>query len=104
LGGAMLLFKRTWLLGALILFTLLLNINSINIFYQMNAGALTQSVIMTIGVLFLILTDYDRLVEFFFKAQSNMLSVNTIKMATKTTLRIAGIILPILYTWYQATH
>jgi len=103
-GGAMLLFRRTWLLGAIVLFSLLLNIMSIDIFYQMNAGALSQSVIMTIGLIFLILIDYDRLAEFFFKAQSNILSVTSVKLNTKTIFRVAGVLLPILYTWYQATH
>ncbi|WP_158992275.1 hypothetical protein [Mucilaginibacter sp. L196] len=104
LGGAMLLFRKTWLPGAIILFTLMLNIMSVDIFYQMNAGALSQSVIMTIGLVFLILIDYDRLAEFFFKTQSNILSVSTVKLSTKTILRIAGVVLPVLYTWYQATH
>lgn len=103
-GSAMLLFRKTWLLGMFILFTLLLNITSVDIFYQMNPGALVQSVIMTIGVVFLMVTDYDRLVEFFFKAKSNLLSINTIKPGTKNMLRIAGVLLPLLYTWYEATH
>jgi len=104
LGGALLLFRKTWLLGAIILFALMLNITSINIFYQMNAGALSQSVIMTIGLIYLIWIDYDRLVEFFFKTRSNILSVSSVKPSTKTILRIAGIVLPVIYTWYQATH
>lgn len=104
LGGAMLLFRKTWLLGAIILFTLLLNIMSVDIFYQMNAGALSQSVIMIIGVIFLIMIDYDRLAEFFFRAKSNLLSISSVKPGIKTILRIAGVVLPVLYTWYQATH
>jgi ABC-type phosphate transport system auxiliary subunit len=70
----------------------------------MNAGALSQSVIMTIGLIFLILIDYDRLSEFFFKAQSNILSISSVKLSTKTILRIAGVLLPVLYICYQATH
>jgi len=80
------------------------NITSINIFYQMNAGALSQSVIMTIGLIYLIGIDYDRLAEFFFKAQSNILSISSVKLSTKTILRLVGIAFPVLYTWYQATH
>lgn len=104
IGSAMLLFRKTWLLGAFILFTLLLNITSVDIFYQMNPGAIIQSVIMTIGVLFLMMNDYDRLVEFFFKTKSNLLSINSVKPGTKVLLRIAGIVLPVLYTWYEATR
>ena len=103
-GSAMLLFRKTWLLGAIILFTLLLNIATIDIFYQMNAGALAQSIIMLIGTIFLILIDYDRLVEFFFIATSNLVSVNSIQLSTKNIIRIAAIILPVIYTYYSATH
>ena len=70
----------------------------------MNAGALSQSVIMTIGLIYLIGIDYDRLAEFFFKAQSNILSISSVKLSTKTILRLVGIAFPVLYTWYQATH
>jgi len=104
LGGAMLLFRKTWLLGAIILFTLMLNIMSVDIFYEMNPGALSQAVIMTIGLIYLILIDYDRLAEFFFKAQSNIVSLTAVKPGIKTIFRVAGVLMPVLYVWYQATH
>ena len=41
-GSIMLLFRRTLLLGSVILFSLMLNIMLINIFYHLNLGALLQ--------------------------------------------------------------
>lgn len=100
IGGAyLLLFRKTLLLGAIILFAFMLNLTLINIFYQMNAGALLQSVILTIGISFLILLDYGRLVALFLKTRSNLPSV-TLKKSSKQILRISAIVLSLLFTVY----
>jgi hypothetical protein len=98
-GSYLLLFRRTLLLGATILFAFMLNLTLINIFYQMNAGALFQSVSLTIGIAFLILLDYQRLVAFFLKAKSSLptLSLSTL---TKNLLRLSALILSLLFTIY----
>jgi len=98
-GSYLLLFRRTLLLGATILFAFMLNLTLINIFYQMNAGALLQSVLLTIGIAFLILLDYDRLVAFFLKAKSNLPTL-TLSNLTKNILRLSAIILSLLFTIY----
>ncbi len=99
-GSLLLLFRKTCLLGSIILFALMLNIALINIFYQMNGGALTQSVVISFGLLFLILSEYDRLFEFFFKSDLNIVSVSSIKLYTRNTLRFAAVLLPLLYILY----
>ncbi len=98
-GSYLLLFRRTLLFGATILFAFMLNLALINIFYQMNAGALLQSILLTIGIAFLILLDYDRLVVFFFKAKSNLPTL-TLSNLTKNILRLSAIILSLLFTIY----
>lgn len=98
-GSYLLLFRRTLLLGSTILFAFMLNLTLINIFYQMNAGALLQSVLLTIGIAFLILLDYDRLVVFFLKAKSNLPTL-TLSNLTKNILRLSAIILSLLFTIY----
>lgn len=98
-GSYLLLFRRTLLLGATILFAFMLNLTLINIFYQMNAGALLQSVLLTIGIAFLILLDYDRLLAFFLKAKSNLPTL-TLSNLTKNILRLSAIILSLLFTIY----
>lgn len=99
-GGYLLLFRKTLLLGAFILFSLLLNLTLINIFYQMNAGALMQSVLLTVGVLFLIVLEYKKVIDFFFKTKSNLPSINNNNLLLKNLLRISAIILSLLFTIY----
>ena len=46
-GSILLFYRKTVLVGSLTLFSLMLNLTLINIFYKMNLGALLQSVILT---------------------------------------------------------
>ena len=98
-GSFLLLFRRTLLLGATILFAFMLNLTLINIFYQMNAGALLQSVLLTIGIAYLILLDYDKLVVFFLKTKSSLPSL-TLSNLVKNLLRLSAIVLSLLFTIY----
>lgn len=100
LGGYLLLFRKTLLIGAIILFSLLFNLTLINIFYQMNAGALIQSVLLTIGVLFFILMDYKKLVVFFLNTKCNFPSLKLKSKILKNILRISAIVLSLLFTIY----
>lgn len=99
LGSYLLLFRKTLLTASIMLFAFMLNLTLINIFYQMNAGALFQSIILTLGILFLILLDYDRLVDFFLKAKSNLPTL-TLSNLTKNILRLSAIVLSLLFTIY----
>lgn len=99
-GGYLLLFRRTLLIGAIILFSLLANLTLINVFYQMNVGALLQSVVLTIGVLFLILLDYKKLVVFFLKTKSNLPSLGFNNALAKNMVRLSAILLSLLFTIY----
>ncbi|RYE22086.1 MAG: hypothetical protein EOP45_08750 [Sphingobacteriaceae bacterium] len=99
-GSLMLMFRKTLLLGVIILFAFMLNLTLINIFYQMNAGALLQSVVITLGLLFLIMCDYKRLVEFFFRHQPNLFSGISIHAITKNLIKFSAIILSLLFTIY----
>lgn len=100
MGGYLLLFRKTLLIGAIILFSLLFNLTLINIFYQMNVGALLQSVLLTIGVLFLILLDFKKLVVFFLKTKSNLPCLNVRSGILKNILRVSAIVLSLLFTIY----
>ncbi|MNL32051.1 hypothetical protein D3C87_1538760 [compost metagenome] len=100
IGGYLLLFKRTLLIGSILLFSLLLNLTLINIFYHMNAGALLQSILLMIGVLFLVLLDSKKLIDFFFKSKSNLQSVNVNGVFLKNILRLSAILLSLLFTIY----
>lgn len=100
IGSYLLLFRRTLLAAAIALFAFMLNLMLINIFYQMNAGALTESILLTIGIVFLILLDYKRLMEFFFKARISIPGINFKNYAAKKLLRLSAILLSLLFTLY----
>lgn len=102
-GSYLLLFRKTMLLAAIILFSFMLNLSLINVFYDMNAGALVQSVVITIGILFLILLDYQRLMVFFLKTKSNLPSIFLANNFTKNIIRFSLIILSLLFTLYLKT-
>ena len=102
-GSYLLLFRKTMLLAAIVLFSFMLNLTLINVFYQMNAGALLQSIIITIGILFLILLDYERLVVFFLKTKSNLPAIFLTNTFTKNIIRLSLIILSLLFTLYLKT-
>lgn len=99
-GGYLLMFRRTLLIGSIILFSLLANLTLINIFYQMNAGALVQSVVLTMGVLFLILLDYKKLIIFFLETKSELPSLNFNNVLAKNMFRLSAILLSLLFTIY----
>ncbi len=100
IGGYLLLFRKTLLIGAIFLFSFFLNLTLINIFYHLNAGALTQSVILTTGILFLILLDYKKLFDFFFKTKSNLPTLNSNNSFLKNIVRLSAIVLSLLFTIY----
>jgi hypothetical protein len=100
LGGAiMLLFRRTLLLGLVILFSLMLNIMLINIFYHLNLGALLQSILVTMGISFILLLHYQRLLVFFIKPQPDVFSPTAVSFRTKNLIRFSVIALALLFTY-----
>lgn len=102
-GSYLLLFRKTMLLAAIILFSFMLNLTFINVFYEMNFGALLQSIVITIGILFLILLDYQRLVVFFLKTKSNISSISFSNNFAKNIIRFSLVILSLLFTLYLKT-
>lgn len=101
-GAYFLLFRKTFLLSAVVLFTLMLNIALVDIFYQLNAGATTQGIVLTLGLLFLILTEYPRLVAFFLTSEPLMPSVGRLNPLIRNALRLSAVILSLLFVYYVA--
>jgi hypothetical protein len=99
-GSYFLLFRKTLLISAIILFAFMLNLTLINIFYQMNAGALTESVLLTIGLGYLIFSDYQRLKIFFLEKSPNIPMLTIKNATTKNLLRLSAVVLSLLYTLY----
>ena len=100
MGSYFLLFRKTLLLASVVLFAFMLNLLMINIFYHLNAGALTQSVLLTLGIAFLISLEYDKLVTFFLKTTSTLPSINLENALLKHAIRISAVVLSLLFTLY----
>ena len=63
-------------------------------------GALLQSVILTIGVLYLVLLEYEKLVVIFLKTMSKLPTIQWTNPLIKNMIRLTVIILPLLYSLY----
>jgi hypothetical protein len=100
IGSYLLLFRRTMLLAAIILFSFMVNLTLINIFYRLNAGALFQSVVVTLGIMFIIMLEYNRLAEFFLKAKSQLPHIAPGSPSIKNVVRLSAIALSFLFTLY----
>jgi len=100
IGSTLILFRRTLLFGAVVLFAFMLNLTLINIFYDMNLGALLQSVITTSGIGYLLLLNYSEIKAFFFKTKSELPTVSISKRSVKNKLRILVILISLAFTIY----
>ncbi len=75
-GSILLLYRRTTLLGVMILLPVLINIVFINLFFSIAAGAFFNSVIFTLGLTFLLLLDIDKLKAAFLDLVERLPPVN----------------------------
>ena len=65
LGSILLLFRRTTLLGVAVLLPVMVNIMLINLFYDIAEGAFINSVLFSVGLLYLLLTQWTALSTLF---------------------------------------
>lgn len=95
LGSMLLLFNRTRLLGVIVLIPVMLNIIMIDYFYELDPGVLLHAVILFAGLIYLLLIDYDQLVEFFLKYKTVDTAVRT-KPILKLVGRLSILAVPVL--------
>jgi hypothetical protein len=102
IGGAMLLlFRRTTLLGAIILFPVMFNIFLINWFFEISAYALLNSILYSSGLLYLLLLRWKVIKEFLFQSAGDLpkISIGFIKYL----LRFLVVAYPFVLIYYQTT-
>lgn len=99
-GAILLLFRKTVLFGAIILFALMAHITLINIFYRMNAGALLFSIFTTTGIVYLILLDYQKLVAFLFKSHPKQATLPGGTYIIRRIFWFSAIVLSLLFALY----
>lgn len=94
-ASLLLLFGRTRLIGVFMMLPILLNVFLIDIFYEM--GWLpAHAGIMLVAVTYLLLSDYERLKEFFINNNGVVKSLN-LRPVTKLVLRCSIVVIPLLF-------
>ena len=99
-GSYFLLFRRTFLLSCVVLFALMLNIALVDIFYQLNAGATVQGVLLTLGLFFLLMTEYRKLLEVFLNSEPGLPSYLFKNTLLKNAMRMSAIVFSLLFVYY----
>jgi hypothetical protein len=91
-GSILLLFRRTTLLATLILLPVMVNIVLINMFYNIAVGAFVISVLLTLGLTYLLLLDFEKLKAAFWAVTDKLPALGQKRPWLKLLVRL----LPIL--------
>ena len=94
-GAIFILFRKTRLLGAIILLVMSANIIIIDILYKVH-DPLGEAITLFIGVLYLVYQDKEKVIEFFFQASSSLPNFSIRSQILKNGLKLLAIITPIL--------
>ncbi len=71
-GSILLLFRRTTLFGVVILLPVMINILLINLFYHIAAGAFMNSILFTLGLLYLLFLRWPALISVFWAPATDL--------------------------------
>ena len=104
-GSALLVFHRTRLLGAVVLFPVMLNIILINTFYHLDPGVQIHAGLVMSGLVYLLLADYKRLKAFFLPPAGALTTMRNV--FSSTAFRLSVIYLPLIiilpYVYFAET-
>lgn len=104
-GGLLLLFRRTTLLGSMLLFGMMLNIVLVDIFFRVDAGALLMALVITFCLGVILAYHRNELIELFWSKQNSILPSKADQpkaRITKGIIRTVIIVFPILFTYWIA--
>ena len=96
IGSALLVFNRTRLLGSIFLLPTLLSISFIDYFYDVDLGLHIHAWILFTAVVYLISLDYERLLTFFLKHDSDDTSVHMKSNVIKYVGRLSIVAVPLI--------
>jgi hypothetical protein len=71
LAGILILFRKTERIGVILFLSFMINILLVNVFYDINFGAMMIALILTIMGLFLLISDWKGFKNYFFRISSN---------------------------------
>lgn len=98
IGSVLLLFKRTILLGVIILLPVMLNIVLINVFYSIGPITLFTSILITLSLVNLFLQQKVNIIDFFNQYKNTLPSIgNTF---SRLIARVLCILIPFLFVIY----
>jgi hypothetical protein len=97
IGSFLLLFRTTRLLGVVMLLPVMLNILGINYFYHLGSGPLYQSIVLSAGLIYLLLVDYSRLTDVFFRTREALPAITLGNAKIKNTVRFLVMVLAFGY-------
>lgn len=106
-GGLSLLYRKTVLLGACVLFGLIGNIVLIDIFYSIDLGALFLAVMLEVAIFIILYFHRKELIETFWKIQNSIFPSDETKRdfrLLKTFLIFLILFLPPAFTYYLANY
>ncbi|MDM1352425.1 hypothetical protein HX017_17670 [Myroides marinus] len=98
IGSVFLLFRRTLLLGVLILLPVMLNIVLINIFYNIGPITLFTSILITLGLFTLFLQHKVEVIRFFKQYKSTLPSLGSNSL--RLIARVFCVVIPLLFVIY----
>lgn len=98
IGSILLLFKRTLLLGIIILLPVMLNIVLINIFYGIGPITLFTSILITLGLINLFLQQKVNIINFFNQHKNRLPSIGN--HFTRSIARVLCILIPLVFVIY----
>ncbi len=101
-GSILLLFRRTRLLGASILFPAMANIVLINKYYYISPAAYTAALFFTLGLAYLLLLDFEKIKTCFFSLGQEFTRYNFTGSILKNILRVATLSLSFGLIWLYA--
>jgi hypothetical protein len=96
LGALMLVFRKTQLIGVIVLLPVLLNITLIDFFYDVQVAMQVHITLLTCVAVHLLLLEYNRLVAFFFITQSYLPRFTFKNSAWKNIIRFSVIYIPVI--------
>lgn len=98
IGSVLLLFKRTTLLGIVILLPVMLNIVLINVFYRIGPITLLTSILIILGLVNLFLQQKVNIISFFDQHKNRLPSVGN--NFFRSIARVLCILIPLLFVIY----
>jgi hypothetical protein len=94
-SGSLLLFRKTRLLGLFFLLPILFNIILLNFFYDFGLIVDGYTIMLTLAAIYLLLLEYDRLVQIFFNAKSQLPVFEFKQNGLKAVIRLAVVCIPL---------